>query len=59
MHKGNIKSVQIKNEPRGQRRFTKHKPHAGRVKGQKMPFFVPGDIDLKTRPSEGPNTSSV
>jgi len=26
--------------------FTKHKPHAGRRKGRKMPFFVPGDLDL-------------
>jgi len=24
----------------------KHKPHAGHRKGQKMPFFVPGDLDL-------------
>jgi len=24
----------------------KHKPHTGRRKGRKMPFFVPGDLDL-------------
>jgi len=24
-----------------------------------MPFFVPGDLDLQTHPSEGPKTSSV
>ena len=41
--------------------FTKHKPHAGRQKGRKMPFLVPGDLylDFQTRPSEAPNTSSV
>ena len=28
-------------------------------KGWKMPFFVPGDLDLQTPQSEGPKTSSV
>ena len=28
-------------------------------KAEKMPFFVPGNLDLQTRPSKGPNTSSV
>jgi len=28
-------------------------------KGQKMPFFVPGDLDLQTRPTEGPNVFRV
>jgi len=31
---------------RGWRCFTKHKPHAGHRKGWKIPFFVPGDLDL-------------
>jgi len=25
----------------------------------KKPFFVPGDLDLQTHPSEGPNTASM
>jgi len=33
-------------EIRGWRYFTKHKPHTGHWKGQKMTFFVPGDLDL-------------
>jgi len=37
----------------------KHKPHTGHRKGRKMPFFVLDDLDLQTRPSEGPNTSSM
>jgi len=28
-------------------------------RAEKCCFFVPGDLDLQTRPSEGPNMSSV
>ena len=45
---------------------TKHKPHAGHWKGQKMLFLSlmnPDlwvfDLDLRTRLSKGPNTSSL
>jgi len=40
----------------------KQKPHAGRRKGRKMPFLslvtLTFDLDIQTRPSEGPNTNS-
>ena len=35
------------------------KLHACRRKGQKMLFFVHGNLDLQTRPSKGQNTSSM
>ena len=46
---------------RWNRCFTEHKLHADCQKGRKMLFFVPGDLDLdlQTRPSEGPNMSSM
>jgi len=38
--------------------FLPNKLHAGHWKGQNV-VFVPDDFELHTRPSEGPNTSSV
>jgi len=46
-----------------ERCFTKHKRQAGRRKGRKMSFLfmviLTFDLDIQTRPSEGPNTSSL
>jgi len=51
---------------RGQRCFSKHKPHASHRKAEKCYFFCPWwpwpltfDLDIQTHPSEGPNTSSL
>jgi len=42
---------------------TEYKPHTDRQKGRKMPFLslvtVTFDLDIQTRPSDGPNTSSL
>ena len=50
-----------KNWTRGWRCFTKHKPHAGHWNGRKWRFLSlltsTFDLDIQTRPSEGPNTS--
>ena len=58
-----LKSLKL--EAKDVRCFTKHKPHAGHQKRRKCRFCLwwswslTFDRDLQTRPSVGPNTSSV